>query len=132
MSSKKILKRLKDALVTIDVSESIRGHNGRENTKFYCLKESDHMLRVGAGRLECIAVEKLVKDSYGNMYLLHYALMPDDEAYEVVKWIKKSVLEQWGGVLNDALLAMYRNDAAIRFHELKGEISGEIARKRKR
>jgi hypothetical protein len=115
---------LNDADKAVDFTRVIQGHVGNSVRQVFTIERT--RLRVHA-KLQIEALEHIVKDQFGNLYVVFTAKLMDGEVYASTAWIgaekwtgkgKEIVLvKDWKrfGSFNDDLLAAIQN---LAFHAL--------------
>lgn len=133
---------MSDADKAVDFTQIIQGHVGqRVKQVFTCERTRTRRHR----KLQIEAIEHIVKDQFGNLYVVFTAKLMDGEVYAVVAWVgaekwtetgKKLVLvKEWKKFpsFNDDLLAALQNLAFVSLGKaniaiLKGRSAGKLPR----
>lgn len=106
--------KLTDADKGVDFTEVIQGHVGQTTKqRFTC--ERSRVIENRALRLE--ANENIVKDQFGNLYVVFTARLIDGEVYAVTAWVGA---EKWTGQAKQlVLVGEYK-----RFHTFSDSLLG--------
>jgi hypothetical protein len=136
-----LTRALTDADKGIDFTQCIQGHVSQSIKQVFTTERS-RSLRNDS--LQINAEEHIVKDQFGNLYVVFTANLIDDEVYACTAWVGA---EKWTGTektlvlvkefkkfktFNDSLLAMLQGIAFLQFGKetitiLKGRNAANMA-----
>lgn len=118
------LIKLTDADKAVDFTQVIQGHVGNSVKQVFQIERTRARI---CKQLKLEALEHIVKDQFGNLYVVFLARLFDGEVYAATAWVgsykwtgteKKLVLvKEWKKFpsFNDDLLALIQNMAFISF-----------------
>jgi hypothetical protein len=111
------VRKLTDADKAVDFTEAIQGHVS-QTTKQVFTEERSRNLHNRWLQLECR--EHIVKDQFGNLYVVFAAKLLDGELYAVTSWIAhphRGLVKQYRKLgfrrFDDDLLAYLQNEAWV-------------------
>lgn len=114
----------KDADLHVDFTEVIQGHVGQSIKQVFTSERERTLVNR---ELNLMAREYIVKDQFGNLYVVFTSVLGDGEVYAVTDWVGA---EKWTGVakatvlvrdykrfraFNDDLLAYLQHKAFLEF-----------------
>lgn len=99
----------------LNPEDLISGHNGQK--QILTVKRT-LVVQSPTGRTQM--VERICEDQYLNTYLVYSSTLSDNEVYEMVDYLKPSIIQHFGG-FNDRLLDTYREKAFLAFARAERE-----------
>lgn len=116
--------RLTDADKAVDFTQAIQGHVSQHTKQLFTVERSRDLLEH---KLAIQARENIVKDQFGNIYVVFVARLMDGDVWSVTQWVGA---EKWNGLqkrivlvrewkkfkrFDDALLSYLQQQAFVAF-----------------